>query len=65
MLKPSFEKNNSDTFEPIVGGIREIYIFPKGICLKVNIIMQLEFELSYYDVAVQPVDYNVTWTLPV
>ena len=29
------------------------HTFPKGICLKVNIIAQLEIELTYYDVAVQ------------
>ena len=30
-----------------------VYIFPKGICPKVNIIAQLELELAYYDSAVQ------------
>ena len=29
-----------------------VHTFPKGICLKLNIIALLEFELAYYDVAV-------------
>ena len=29
--------------------------FSLGICLKANVITQLEFELAYYDVAVQHV----------
>ena len=29
------------------------HVFPKGICPKVNIIARLEFELAYYDSAVQ------------
>ena len=32
---------------------KEVHIFPKGIYPKVNIIARLEFELAYYDVAVQ------------
>ena len=30
-----------------------VHIFSKGICLKVNAIVQLEFQLAYYDIAVQ------------
>ena len=29
-----------------------IHTFPKGISLKMNVIVQLEFELAYYDSAV-------------
>ena len=29
------------------------HIFPKCVCLKVNVIVQLEFEIAYYDSAVQ------------
>ena len=32
---------------------KEVNPFPKGISLKVNIIMQLEIKLAYYEVAVQ------------
>ena len=31
----------------------EVHAFPKVISLKVNIIVWMEFELTYYDVAVQ------------
>ena len=30
---------------------KEVHTFPKGICLKVNVIAQLEFELAYSDSA--------------
>ena len=36
-----------------------VHAFPKGIRLKVNIIAQLEFELTPYDVAVQQRDKGV------
>ena len=39
MPKQSFEKNSRGTIKP----------FPKGICLKVNVIGRLKFELVYYD----------------
>ena len=31
-----------------------VHSFPKGISPKVNVIAQLGFELTYYDLAVQP-----------
>ena len=34
-------------------GGKEVYIFPEAISLKVNIIVWLEFELTYFEVAVQ------------
>ena len=34
-----------------------VHTFPKGISPKVNVIVQLEFELAYYDVAVQHVSH--------
>ena len=40
MPYPFSLKNSSDT------------IYPKDICSKVNVIGQLEFELAYYDSAV-------------
>ena len=47
MPKPSSKKNN-DTIKPIVGGWgdNEVHTFSKGICLKMNVIMRLEFELA-------------------
>ena len=29
-----------------------VHTFPKGICLKVNIIARLEYELTYYDLTI-------------
>ena len=37
--------------------MRESTAFPQGISLKVNVIVQLEFELAYYNVAVQHVSH--------
>ena len=37
---------------------------PRGISPKVNIIAQLEFELTYYDIVVQHVNHYATETLP-
>ena len=34
-----------------------VYIFSKDISPKVNIIVQLEFELAYFDIAVQLFSY--------
>ena len=36
--------------------------FPEGICSKVNVIPQLEFELAYYDSAVPRFNHYNTWT---
>ena len=33
----------------MAGRIRALIPFPRGICLKVNVIARLEFELAYYD----------------
>ena len=42
-----------------MGGLG-VHTFPKGLCPKVNIIVQLEFELTYYDSAVQRFNHH-TW----
>ena len=42
----------------------EVRAFPKGICLKVNVIAQLEFELTYYDSAVQRFNHYSTRKSP-
>ena len=39
-----------------------VYIFPKGICLKVNVIAQLEYELAYYNSAVHRFNHYTTRT---
>ena len=41
MLKSSFQKNNSDTIQSIVGGIRRFICSPSS---KVNVIARLEFD---------------------
>ena len=39
-------------------GDRRVHAFPKNICPKVSSIAQLEFELAYYDSAVQPLHHE-------
>ena len=51
-------------FEPIAGGIRGFMLFSESISLKVNVILQLEFELAYNDLAVKHVNHNATGTHP-
>ena len=38
-------------------GDKRVHTFPKDISLKMNIITQLDLELSHYDVAVQYIDH--------
>ena len=38
--------------------------FPRGISPKVNVIPQLDFELIYYDVAVQHINHHLKGTAP-
>ena len=64
MPEPSLEKHSSGTNLPIDGRIKDFHTFRKGISLKVNIITRLEFDLVYYDSAVQHVNHNVTDTSP-
>ena len=40
-------------FNPKLGEDKRVYTFPKGISPKVNVIAQLEFELAYFEAAVQ------------
>ena len=37
---------------------KEIHTFPKEICPKVHVIVQLEFELAYYDIPVSGDSYS-------
>ena len=41
-----------------------VHTFPKGIYPKMNIIARLEYELAYYDSAVQRFNHYTTRTLP-
>ena len=41
-----------------------VHTFPKGICLKVNVIARLEYELAYYDSAVRRFNHYTTRTPP-
>ena len=53
MPNPSFLKESRGTIEPIPGRISGGGSYTKRICPKVNVIAWLEFELAYYDSAVQ------------
>ena len=59
MPKISFLENNGGTIFPIFK-IIGVYTYPKGIIPKENIIAQLKFELTYYDVAVPHVNHYAT-----
>ena len=39
---------------------KEVHTFPKGICPNVNVIARLEFELTYYDSAVQHINHYIS-----
>ena len=41
-----------------------VHTFPKGTCLKVNVIVWLEFKLTYYDPAVQHFNHYTTEIIP-
>ena len=56
MLKQSLPKNNNSTTKPELG-VREVLPFPRGIRVKVNVIVRLMFELTNYDVTAQHVSY--------
>ena len=47
-------------FNPHLGGGSEIHAFLKDISWKVKVITQVEFELAYYDVTVQPINLDST-----
>ena len=45
-------------------GDKGVHTFPKSISLKVNVIVRLEFELAYYNVADQHVNHYTKSTSP-
>ena len=63
MLKPSLEKNRSSTIY-LCQEDKGVHSFPKDTSPKVNVIAQLEFELAYYNVAVQHVSHYATGITP-
>ena len=53
MPNPFSEKNINSISNPSLGRAdMGVLILPKNICLKVNVIARLEFDLAYYDVIV-------------
>ena len=58
MPKPSFEKNRSSTSWEYKG----VHAFAEGMCLKVNIIVRLKFELEYHDSEVRRFNRYTTRT---
>ena len=61
MPKPPLNKDSSGT---ISWEDKGVHTFPKGICPKVKVIAQLEFELANYDSAGQRFNYYTTRTPP-
>ena len=65
MPNSSLSKNSSGTvLFNIAGEDKGVHTFPENISPKVNIIMQLEFKLAYFNVAVQHVSHYTTTTPP-
>ena len=65
MQNPSFLKDCSGTIWPIDGRIREVHAFPKAIRLKVNVIAQIEIELTNSDSTGQRFNHYITGTPPI
>ena len=57
----SLLKKSCRTILPIAGIIRDFIFVPST---KMNVIVRLEFELTYYNVAVQHVSHNTTGIIP-
>ena len=64
MPKPSFQKNSCGTLQPITEKDNGVHAFTIGICLKVNVIVRLEFKLAYFVEAVQHNSQYTTETFP-
>ena len=60
MPKSSLQKNSCGFSSPIAVDNKEIHNFSKGICLKVNVIAWLGFELAYYGIAIHHFTLNST-----
>ena len=44
-------------------GDNKTHTFPKSISLKLNVLVWLEFELAYYDIAFQQVNHSTTFVI--
>ena len=64
MVKPSLEKNSSVTIQPIADENKGVHTFLKGISLKANVIVQLQFELTHYNIEVQYLIHHAIGTFP-
>ena len=62
MPEPFSKKNSSGTNLTHSWENKGVHTFPKGICPKVNVIVQLEYELAYYDSAVHHFNHYTTKT---
>ena len=61
--KPFLLKNNGDNIRHIPGnGYKRVRTFPKCISLKVKLIARLEFEHTFFVVAVQHISHYTTGT---
>ena len=49
-------------FNPLLGADKEVDTFHKGISLKVKIIVQLEFELAYFEITLWHLSHYSTGT---
>ena len=58
MPKPFLQKICSGSISPTAERNKEAHLFLRSINPKTNVIERLEFELAYYDVAVQHVNHN-------
>ena len=61
MAKPTF----SNSYSTHSWEDRGVHTFPKGVCLKVNIIARLEFKLTYYDSTVPRFNHYTMRTPPI
>ena len=55
-----FRRTVVASFTQLLGEIKEIIFFSKGISPKVNLILRLEFELAFSDVTVQRIHHYST-----
>ena len=62
MSKSSLLKENNGTIQPIAVGDKKFRTFAEGISPKMNVIVQLEFELAYDGIVAQGGIHNVART---
>ena len=62
MPMSSFEKDSGDTILLKAGGDKRIQTLHKGVSRKGNLIMRLQFELPFHDVAVQHASHCISYS---